>query len=102
VPLSCSPPCSKSGEEVCRTGMKRHGQSVLSPARQGSRPSHRAFARRAWIAVDDGAPRREDEAHQAADTRRRDGKIVHVFYPVFPPNESARQVGEWLRYKRIR
>jgi peroxiredoxin len=27
----------------------------------------------------------------------RHGRIEHVFYPVFPPNESATQVLEWLR-----
>jgi len=27
----------------------------------------------------------------------RDGRIEHVFYPVFPPNESANQVLAWLR-----
>ncbi len=27
----------------------------------------------------------------------REGKIEHVFYPVFPPNESAAQVLRWLR-----
>ncbi|WP_405403479.1 MerR family DNA-binding transcriptional regulator [Streptomyces sp. NBC_01104] len=27
----------------------------------------------------------------------RDGVIEHVFYPVFPPNEHARQVLRWLR-----
>ena len=27
----------------------------------------------------------------------RDGRIEHVFYPVFPPNESADQVLTWLR-----
>jgi peroxiredoxin len=27
----------------------------------------------------------------------RDGRIEHVFYPVFPPNESAEQVIAWLR-----
>ena len=27
----------------------------------------------------------------------RDGVIEHVFYPVFPPNEHARQVLTWLR-----
>jgi peroxiredoxin len=26
----------------------------------------------------------------------RDGKIEHVFYPVFPPNQSADQVLRWL------
>ena len=26
----------------------------------------------------------------------RDGRIEHVFYPVFPPNESAAQVIDWL------
>jgi len=26
----------------------------------------------------------------------RDSKIEHVFYPVFPPNESADQVINWL------
>lgn len=26
----------------------------------------------------------------------KDGRIEHVFYPVFPPNESATQVIEWL------
>jgi peroxiredoxin len=26
----------------------------------------------------------------------RDGKVEHVFYPVFPPNESASQVISWL------
>jgi peroxiredoxin len=25
-----------------------------------------------------------------------DGVIEHVFYPVFPPNQSASQVVEWL------
>jgi peroxiredoxin len=27
----------------------------------------------------------------------RAGRIEHVFYPVFPPNESANQVLSWLR-----
>lgn len=27
----------------------------------------------------------------------RDGEIIHVFYPVFPPDRSADQVIEWLR-----
>lgn len=27
----------------------------------------------------------------------RDGRIEHVFYPVFPPNEHAQQVLGWLR-----
>ena len=27
----------------------------------------------------------------------RDGRIEHVFYPVFPPNESADEVLRWLR-----
>jgi peroxiredoxin len=27
----------------------------------------------------------------------RDGRIEHVFYPVFPPNESASEVLRWLR-----
>lgn len=27
----------------------------------------------------------------------RDGVIEHVFYPVFPPNTHAQQVGAWLR-----
>jgi peroxiredoxin len=27
----------------------------------------------------------------------RDGRIEHVFYPVFPPNESATEVIDWLR-----
>jgi len=27
----------------------------------------------------------------------RDGYIEHVFYPVFPPNESAEQVLNWLK-----
>lgn len=27
----------------------------------------------------------------------RQGRIAHVFYPVFPPNESASQVLRWLR-----
>ncbi len=27
----------------------------------------------------------------------RDGGIEHVFYPIFPPNEHARQVLRWLR-----
>jgi peroxiredoxin len=27
----------------------------------------------------------------------REGRIEHVFYPVFPPNESADQVLRWLR-----
>ncbi len=31
----------------------------------------------------------------------RDGRIEHVFYPVFPPNESARQVVNWLGAHRI-
>jgi peroxiredoxin len=26
----------------------------------------------------------------------RDGRIEHVFYPVFPPNESASEVLRWL------
>lgn len=31
----------------------------------------------------------------------RAGKIEHVFYPVFPPNESAERVIEWLRSNPI-
>ena len=27
----------------------------------------------------------------------RSGQIEHVFYPVFPPNESAEQVTLWLK-----
>lgn len=27
----------------------------------------------------------------------RSGQIEHVFYPVFPPNESADQVLQWVR-----
>jgi peroxiredoxin len=27
----------------------------------------------------------------------RDGRIDHVFYPVFPPDTHAAQVLEWLR-----
>jgi peroxiredoxin len=27
----------------------------------------------------------------------RDGKVEEVFYPVFPPNESAQQALEWLK-----
>ncbi len=27
----------------------------------------------------------------------RDGRIEHVFYPVFPPDRSAADVAEWLR-----
>jgi peroxiredoxin len=30
----------------------------------------------------------------------RDSRIEHVFYPVFPPNESAEQVLQWLRQGR--
>lgn len=28
----------------------------------------------------------------------RDGRIVHCFYPVFPPDEDARNVVEWMRH----
>ena len=31
----------------------------------------------------------------------RDGLIEHVFYPVFPPNESADQVIGWLKVHPI-
>ena len=31
----------------------------------------------------------------------RDGRIEHVFYPVFPPNESADQVIAWLRTHQL-
>lgn len=27
----------------------------------------------------------------------RDGAIEHTFYPVFPPDQHARQVLDWLR-----
>ncbi len=27
----------------------------------------------------------------------RDGAVEHVFYPVFPPDESAAEVLRWLR-----
>jgi len=27
----------------------------------------------------------------------RDGRIEHVFYPIFPPNTHAQQVLDWLR-----
>ncbi len=26
----------------------------------------------------------------------RDGRVEHVFYPVFPPNTHAQQVLDWL------
>ena len=26
-----------------------------------------------------------------------DGRVIHVFYPVFPPDRSASDVVEWLR-----
>ena len=29
----------------------------------------------------------------------REGRIEHVFYPVFPPNESADEVLRWLKQK---
>jgi peroxiredoxin len=29
-----------------------------------------------------------------------DGRVEHVFYPVFPPNTHARQVLDWLREHR--
>jgi peroxiredoxin len=32
----------------------------------------------------------------------RGGRVEHVFYPVFPPNESANQVLRWLREHPIR
>jgi peroxiredoxin len=32
----------------------------------------------------------------------RSGRIEHVFYPVFPPNESADQVLRWLKDNPIR
>lgn len=28
------------------------------------------------------------------------GKIRKVFYPVFPPNESANEVREWLKIEQ--
>jgi peroxiredoxin len=31
----------------------------------------------------------------------RNGAIEHVFYPVFPPNESADQVVRWLEANRL-
>lgn len=31
----------------------------------------------------------------------RGGRIEHVFYPVFPPNDSATQVLSWLKYRPI-
>jgi len=31
----------------------------------------------------------------------RGGRIEHVFYPVFPPNESAAQVIGWLKHHPI-
>jgi peroxiredoxin len=32
----------------------------------------------------------------------RDGSVEHVFYPVFPPDEHAAEVLEWLRAHPIR
>jgi peroxiredoxin len=32
----------------------------------------------------------------------RDNRIDHVFYPVFPPNESAGEVMDWLRAQASR
>jgi len=29
-----------------------------------------------------------------------DGRITHVFYPVFPPNKSAQEVVGWLQAAR--
>jgi peroxiredoxin len=44
--------------------------------------------------------------HQRLYTRltivARDGRIEHVFYPVFPPNTHAQQVLHWLRAHPIR
>jgi peroxiredoxin len=31
----------------------------------------------------------------------QDGKIEHVFYPVFPPNKNADDVMDWLRYHPV-
>jgi len=31
-----------------------------------------------------------------------DGKITHVFYPVFPPDRSAQEVVDWLQVARSR
>ena len=31
----------------------------------------------------------------------RNGRIEHVFYPVFPPNESAGEVVNWLKADRV-
>jgi peroxiredoxin len=30
------------------------------------------------------------------------GRIEHIFYPVFPPDVSARQVMDWLQQRRAR
>ena len=31
----------------------------------------------------------------------RDGRIAHVFYPVFPPDQSAAEVLDWLKANPI-
>ena len=30
-----------------------------------------------------------------------DGRVVHVFYPVFPPDRSAAEVADWLRLNPV-
>jgi peroxiredoxin len=30
-----------------------------------------------------------------------DGRVVHVFYPVFPPDQSAAEVADWLRQNPV-
>ena len=34
---------------------------------------------------------------EACDFVIRDNAVEHVFYPIFPPNEHAREVLHWLR-----
>jgi len=31
----------------------------------------------------------------------RDGLIEKVFYPVFPPDKNAEEVGNWLRQSQL-
>ena len=35
--------------------------------------------------------------HEAADAIVSNGRIEHVFYPVFPPDKHAEEVIAWLK-----
>jgi peroxiredoxin len=96
-------------EELTRLGARVYGLSAQTPEAQHE------FAARAGLpypvlsdpqlrlAAALGLPTFEFEGarlYKRITLVLEGGRIAHVFYPVFPPNENAAEVTRWLRDRR--